>query len=182
MRFDWKEFNINGKKVMARVTIKEAGDQKTLKFLFNLWLKLNKAIKVISTRGINFPEAISENAFCLFFKDYERVVELAKGKCSYDCINIKTGARTQIKASSTPSDLSTFGPRSEFDKLFFLDFSKLDGSFAVYDIKLDWIYSMQVNKKQTFLEQQTQARRPRFSIVKKIIEPRKLKPIKVCKI
>ena len=116
-------------------------------------------MKEISTRGINLPEALSENAFCLFFPDCMRVIQLKKGKCSYDVINTRTGSRIQIKASSIGSDLTSFGPRSEWDELFFLDFSAGDGSFKVYKIEPDWIYKHQVNKKQTFSEQQAEKRR-----------------------
>ena len=77
MRLDWQKLKINGSEIEAKVTIKEEGDQKKLRNIFNLWLMLNKAIKSISTRGVNLPEAISENAFCLFF-DAVRIVKLKK--------------------------------------------------------------------------------------------------------
>ncbi len=181
MKLDWKELIVNGDKIKAHITISGPGDQVLLKKLYNMWLVLNNSIKKISTRGINLPEAISENAFCLFFPCV-RVVKLAKGKCSFDCINIKTGKRIQIKASSIKSDLTSFGPRSEWDELYFLDFSAGNGSFKVYEIKPDWIYNHMVNKKQSFADQQAEARRPRFSITKNIIKSRKLKPIKICQL
>ena len=181
MRLDWQKLKINGSEIEAKVTIKEEGDQKKLRNIFNLWLMLNKAIKSISTRGVNLPEAISENAFCLFF-DAVRIVKLKKGKCSFDCIDTITGDRIQIKASSVEYDLTSFGPRSEYDKLYFLDFSKLDGSFMVYEINPDDIYNFKVNKNQTFAQQQEEGKRPRFGIVKGLIQPNKIQPIKVCKL
>jgi len=36
---------------------------------------------------------------------------------------------------------------------------------------------MKVNKNQTLKQQQAQEKRPRFSIIKKIVENKKLKPI-----
>jgi len=182
MRIEWKELAINGKKVVAKISIKEKGDRELIKKLYRDWKNLNDKLKKIGTRGINLPETISENAFCLFFPDCVRVVKLKKGKCSFDCINIKTGSRIQIKASSVASDLTSFGPRSEWDELFFLDFSKGNGSFKAYKIEPQWIYSHQVNKNQTFKQQQEQARRPRFSIIENIIKPKKLKPVKTCKL
>ncbi|MEX0598592.1 MAG: Bsp6I family type II restriction endonuclease [Candidatus Paceibacterota bacterium] len=179
MKIEWKEVNIKGRKIKALLTIKEKGDRELLKRLYSDWNKLNKELKSISTRGINLPETISENAFALFFPDCFRVVSLKGMKCSFDCINIKTGSRIQVKASSVASDLTTFGPRSEWDELFFLDFSASDGSFKVYKIEPDWIYKHMVNKKQSFSAQQEQGRRPRFSIIENIIKPRKLKPVKV---
>lgn len=182
MKIEWKNIPINGKTIIAKITTYEKGDGQKIKNLYNLWNTLNKAIKAISTRGINLPEAISENAFCLFFPGCIRVIKLKKEKCSYDVLNIKTGSKIQIKASSVGSDLTSFGPRSEWDELFFLDFSKGDGSFKVYKINADWIYKHRVNKNQTFEDQQKQGKRPRFSIVENIIKVKNLKPVKICKL
>lgn len=182
MKIGAQEILIKGKKIKARVTIKEAGDRELLKSLYFDWKKLNDRLKAISTRGINLPETISENAFTLFFPDCFRVVSLKGMKCSFDCINIKTGSRIQIKASSVASDLTSFGPRSEWDELFFLDFSAGDGSFKAYKIEPDLIYKHMVNKKQSFEQQQEENRRPRFSIIEQIIKPHRLKPVKVCKL
>lgn len=182
MKIEWAKYKIENKIVEAKVTILEKQDKGLLKGLYTDWKNLNDRLKAISTRGINLPETISENAFCLFFPDYIRVVKLKKGKCSFDCINTKTGERVQIKATSVKSDLTSFGPRSEWDTLYFLDFSAGDGSFKVYRIEQDWVYNHKVNKSQTFKQQQEQARRPRFSIIENIIKPRGLKPVKVCKL
>ncbi len=182
MKIGWQDIKIKGRKVKAFLTLKEAGDKKLLKNLYSDWKKLNDRLKVISTRGINIPEAISENAFALFFPDCFRVVKLKGMKCSFDCINIKTGSRIQIKAASIGSDLTSFGPKSEWDELFFLDFSKGNGSFKVYKIKQNWIYKHKVNRNQTFGQMQAQGKRPRFSITKNIIKPRKLKPVKTCQL
>jgi len=182
MKIAWAEVNVNGKKIWAQTTHKEEKDRELLKKLYFDWKKLNDDIKKISTRGINLPEAISENAFCLFFESCFRVVRLQKGKCSYDCIDTSTGKRIQIKASSVGSDLTSFGPRSEWDELYFLDFSKGDGTFSAYKIEKALIYSQKVNKTQTFEDQQKQDRRPRFSIINEIIKPNNLKPVKICKL
>lgn len=182
MNIEWREIIVNKEKIKAKITLYEKGDQAKLKSIYNLWSTLNRAIKAISTRGINLPEAISENAFCLFFPNCVRVVKLWKGKCSYDCINLSTGKRIQIKASSVAFDLTSFGPRSEWDELYFLDFSAGDGSFKIYKIVADWIYKHKVNANQTFEEQQKQGRRPRFSIIYNIINPKNLDPIKICKL
>ena len=182
MKIEWRKYNLSGKEIEALVTLFEPLDRWRLRKLYFRWKKLNDSIKEISTRGINLPEAISENAFCLFFPECVRVVKLKQGKCSYDVLNRKTGERIQIKASSIDEDLTSFGPRSEWDRLYFLDFSSGDGYFKVYRIEADWIYKHKVNQKQNFLEQQAQGRRPRFSIVDNIIRPRGLKPIKICKL
>ena len=182
MKIEWRKYSIKGKEIEALVTISERLDRWRLRKLYFKWKKLNDAIKKISTRGINLPEAISENAFCIFFPECIRVVKLKQEKCSYDVLNRKTGARIQIKASSIDEDLTSFGPRSEWDELFFLDFSEGDGSFKVYKIEKESIYKHKVNRNQTFEQQQAEARRPRFSITENIIKPKGLKPIKICRL
>jgi hypothetical protein len=73
-------------------------------------------------------------------------------------------------------DLSSFGPKSKYDKLIFMDLSNIAlGDFRIFDISVDLIDEHKVNKKQTFLEQQQQQRRPRFSIAK-IIAINNIKP------
>ena len=160
MKKVWKDYTIKGKKITALVNIFEEGDRKLIRDLYFSWKEVNDNIKKISTRGINLPEAVSENAYCFFFDNCVRIVKLKDGKCSYDVINTKTGSRIQIKAASVKYDLTSFGPRSEWDELFFLDFSEGDGSFKVYKIEQDWIYKHMVNRIQTFEQQQAERRRP----------------------
>jgi hypothetical protein len=149
MKIIEKDVLIEGRKVKAKITLKEIGDRELIKRLYFDWKQLNDRLKKISTRGINLPEAISENAFTLFYPECVRVVNLKGMKCSFDCINLKTGSRIQIKASSVISDLTSFGPRSEWDELFFLDFSSGDGSFKIYKIEQDFnkwkIYSIELS-------------------------------------
>lgn len=183
MKIVWKEYSIGSKIVQAQVTVFNSRfDRRKIRTLYKMWKRLNDALKKISTRGINLPETISENAFCFAFPNCVRIVGLKTGKCSFDCIDTKTGSRIQIKASSVGSDLTSFGPHSEWDQLYFLNFSKGDGSFEIYEILPDWIYKHQVNKNQTFEDQQKQGRRPRFSITEEIIKKKKLKPIKIFKL
>jgi len=58
---------VNG--VESKVTLQffAEEDRHTLKRLFTLWNALNKGMKLISARGINLPEGISEPTFCLDF-------------------------------------------------------------------------------------------------------------------
>lgn len=177
MNISWKKYEIKNEKVEALVTNYEKGDKKFLKELYFLWLKLNQLIKSVSTRGINIPEVITENAYCLEFTDCVRVVKLKKGKCSYDALNTKTGSKIQIKATSIVKDLTSFGPKSEWDELCFMDFSKSDGTFDIYKIDSKLIYSRKVNATQTVRDQQKLGKRPRFSIMK-LIEENNIKPVK----
>ena len=155
------------------------------KYLFNVykeWISLSKKLKSLKSRAVNLPEGLSESAFCLAMKDTVRVVgNISKANTSFDCYNTKTNERIQVKAASKIPDLTSFGPKSVWDKLYFLDFYRegnWDGSFDIYLIDNKYIYEHKVNKNQSFKDQQKQTRRPRFSIVKSIIKENKLKPLK----
>jgi len=58
----------------------------------------------------------------------------------------------------------------------------MDGSFDVYEIPNYFILGKSISKTETFKQQQDQGRRPRFSIMKDIIVPNKLKPVKKFKL
>jgi hypothetical protein len=98
---------------------------------------------------------------------------------SFDTFNPKKMHAEQIKACSVEGDLTSFGPKSKWDKIYFLYFfneGKVDGEFDVYEIDSDLIYEMKMNKIETFVDQQKRGVRPRFSI-KKLIDEKNIKPI-----
>ncbi len=156
-------------------------DGKKWKRLFDMWKKLKLGMRKYKSREPNFPEGLSEVAFCIF-SGSKRFISLPGGgiNSSFDTFNLETKRAEQIKACSVESDLTSFGPNSKWDDLYFLDFynqGKLDGTFNIYKIPSDLIYNMKVNKDQTMKEQQKEGRRPRFSIVDNIILREKIKPI-----
>lgn len=172
-----------GKECLLELMSFDKKDVEKWKKLFNMWRKLKYGMRDYKSREPNFPEGLSEVAFCLF-SGSKRFVSLASSKKktsrSFDTFNIEKGRAEQIKASSVEEDLTSFGPQSKWDDLYFLDFynsGKLDGTFNIYKIPTKIVYKIKVNKKQTFKQQQKQGKRPRFSIVKKIIKKYDLKPI-----
>lgn len=159
----------------------EISDREKWKILFADWKRLNEGMKDFNARGINIPEGISEVAFCLF-SGSKRFVSKLNGKtsASFDTFNLKNMRAEQIKACSVAKDLTSFGPTSKWDDIYFIDFfnnGNINGMFDVYKIPDDLIYNRKVNKKQTFTDQQKKIRRPRFSIKKEIIRPYNLEPI-----
>jgi len=149
------------------------------KQLFDVWKQLKFGMREYKSREPNFPEGLSEVAFCLYSGSGRFIALHGNARGSFDTFNLKTGRAEQIKASSIGRDLTSFGPTSEWDDLYFLDFfndGKLDGTFNVYKIPARIVYSIKVNRSQTFRQQQAQGRRPRFSIWKEIINERELKP------
>lgn len=186
MKEDVKDVIINGVKTKAVLLFIDENDRPILRKMYDNWRVLNVGMKSLSSRGINIPEGISESAFCLEFnKNCARAIKVLNGSGSFDALDIKTGVRIQVKACSVKNELTSFGPKSVWDELYFLDFYRegnYDGTFDVYKIPNELIYSHKVNANQTLKEQQAQNRRPRFSIKKEIIAKNNLKPIKTCKI
>lgn len=155
-------------------------DKKEWKKLFDSWKKLKLGLRNFQSREPNFPEGLSEVAFCLFSGSKRFISLTGSVSGSFDTYNTKTGKAEQIKACSVESDLTSFGPKSKWDDLYFLDFynnGKLDGRFNVYKIPSRLIYNMKVNKTQTMKQQQKEGRRPRFSITENIINKHNIKPI-----
>ena len=155
----------------------EKKDIKIIKKIFKAWLKINKKLTLLGGRGLNIPDVLSESLYCYYFN----AVRTNNTAHSYDCVNIIDGAGVQIKSASIEDDCTSFGPKSTWDELYFLDFAtngKVDGIIDVYklDFPLDDII-LNNKKQETFGMQQCQGRRPRLSL-KKIIKEKGLVPIK----
>jgi len=153
-------------------------------FLFEVyedWRILSKKLTKLKSRTVNLPEGLSEGSFCIEM-DTVRIVEGISGaNTSFDCYGLKTNERIQVKACSVLPDLTSFGPKSVWDKIYFIDFyrgGKWDGTFDIYLLENDDIYNHKVNANQTLKDQQEQGRRPRFSIYNEIIKKKGIKPIK----
>ncbi len=143
-----------------------------IELIYKLWKKLNSKISSHYSRVINLPEVISENLVCIL-NNYE--IHNSVGG-SEDAIS-KIGQKIQIKATSNFNyDLTSFGPKSKFDILEFVRLDKSNDTFYLYRIPVSMLANLLVNKKQTFTQQQEQKRRPRFSIIKKIIIPLNIEP------
>jgi len=158
----------------------DKNDAKEWKEVFDLWRKLKQGLKDYKSREPNFPEGLSEVAFCLYSGSTRLISMNGKASSSFDTLNIKSKKAEQIKATSVAKDLTSFGPKSRWDDLYFLDFynnGKLDGTFNVYKVPSKLIYEMEVKKGISLQDMQKKGKRPRFSITKKLIETGKIKPI-----
>lgn len=146
--------------------------------IYNKWVDINKSLKEINSRCSNLPEGLSEGAFCLAKGFFRKVKNIRGANSSFDCYdpNSEDRTRIQIKACSVLPDLTSFGPKTEWDRIFFLDFyvkGDWDGTFISYELETEDINNYKVNSSQTLLEQKNQGRRPRFSISKSLIEENK---------
>lgn len=180
MKLEKRKILLGKNNLEIEVAYLDEEDGKEFKRLFDIWRKLNLGLEKYG-RKVNIPEVISEGMFCVFSKSvrYQRKIS-GNGTVSFDTINIEKKRREQIKATSINIDLTSFGPRTQWDDLYFLDFyneGKLDGTFNVYFIASHYIYENQVNINQTMEDQQGEKRRPRFSIKKDIIQKNNIEPI-----
>ena len=170
-------------------------DLNLVKTIWENWLSLNRKIKRLSnfvvfksnfpqkqklklldkiSRNVNLPEFISESFWCLYnLRKGKKVCRVLKG-ASADTIEISPQKLIlqQIKASIKKKDLTSFGPKTIFYELYFLYFSRLDGSVDIYQIDYEQLKKVILNKEknETFEDQQNQGRRPRLSLKKAIKE------------
>lgn len=138
-----------------------------------LWKELNLLIKKSHTRGINLHEAISEPLVC---KANNFLLNMGSGGDAYD---FRNDLVIEIKATSNfNSDTSSFSPNEKFDELHFVRLNQEEDRFYLYNLNLnsDQLKKVKVNKNQVLEDQQKQGRRPRFSIIKMIIEANNLQP------
>lgn len=140
--------------------------------LYNHWKTLNTAVKADYSRGVNLPEAITEPICC-----YVNGFQLSLGEGSEDAVNPATRELIQIKGSSNfKTDLTSFGPTSNFDFLHFVRLKQLEDKMYLYEIPVGDLKKLKVNKSETYEDQQNQKRRPRFSIIKNYIEKYDIEP------
>lgn len=143
--------------------------------LYFLWKDLNTGLRSYVSRGINFPDAISEPMGC-FSLGYS----WNKGSGG-DAIT-PDGQVVEMKATSNfHGDLTSFGPVTTFDRLVFLRLDSRLNMLYIYDLNLngDTLGDLPVNAKETIRDQQLQGRRPRLSIIKQVIEPLELNPVAI---
>ena len=155
-------------------------DRLELNNIYNKWVDLSDRLQKFGGRRINLPELLSEAVYCINFNAGRMSVSIPNANTSFDCYNTKTKKRIQVKACSVEEDLTSFGPRSVWDELYFIHFypnGVYDGTYNIYLIQNNLIYDHQVNKGQTMREQQAANRRPRFSIMSELINVHKIKPV-----
>lgn len=174
------QITVSGQQFPARWLRFEDTDRQGLRNLYGQWHNLSTSMRTFHARGVNFPEGISEGLFALQF-DSPKIISLqGNTSVSFDCYNLQRQSRIQVKATSVEDDLTSFGPRSVWDELFFMDFfheGNFDGRYAVYHIPNDLILNFPINANQTFQEQQLQGRRPRLHVKSSIIGPNNLAPV-----
>ena len=136
------------------------------------WKDLNTYVKSLVTRGINIPDAISEPMGCY-------CLDLLWNKSTGGDAQSADGRKIEFKATSNYGyDLSSFGPKCDFDDLVFLRFDLDFNMLYVYDtgVNSDELKQLPVSRTATLGEYQNAGKRPHISIIQTIIEARNLEP------
>jgi hypothetical protein len=178
-----KAIDYDKRKIILELMTFDRSDRIIFKKTFQIWQKLNNIItkKLKGTRKLNLPDALSESLVCqeLGFGKLLSVKSGTNYSSSYDAYDLKNNKRIQVKCS-TSTGPSSFGPKSVWDDIYFLDMwnnGNINGNYKIYKIKNDDIYNAKVNKGQKLTDQQDQSRRPRFDLRSSIIIPKKYKPV-----
>lgn len=137
------------------------------------WKDVNTYISRVSSRALNMPDAISEPIGC-----YCLNLLWSRGNQPGDASDSNNKV-TEFKATSNfNQDLSSFGPKEEFDNLVFLRFDLSRDKVFIYELGLNSqdLGNYSVNSRETIQDQRQQGRRPRISILNKIIIPNNMQP------
>ncbi|MDR3539552.1 MAG: Bsp6I family type II restriction endonuclease [Desulfosporosinus sp.] len=167
---------------VTTVTAFDKSDVTAINAIYDSWRDLCAYLGVLDARAVNppeelhLPEELSEISFGIA-KDLWRSSKGVPGTNSsfnfYDPYAERNNNRIQVKTSCVLPDLTSFGPNSQWDRIFFADFyreGKWDGTFDVYELNTDDINNYKVNVGRTLLDQKMQGRSPRFSIYSGLIQ------------
>lgn len=153
------------------IRIDEPRIQETCDAYFK-WKDLNTYVKSLVSRGINMPDAISEPMGCY-------CLNLLWNKSSGGDAVSADGKKIEFKATSNYDyDLSSFGPKCDFDDLVFLRFDLNLNLLFIYDtgINSEELKEIPVSRIATVGDYQEAGKRPHISIIESIINARNLKP------
>lgn len=141
--------------------------------LYFMWKDLNNSIKSWTSRGINIPDVISEQMVCFALN-----LLWNKGNKGGDATD-ENGALIEIKATSNyDSDLSSFSPKTKFDRLLFFRLDMQQNIADIYDMGFDGnsFKKLKVNQTETVADHQASGRRPRLQLIQ-VINEFNIKPL-----
>lgn len=170
------EFEKNGTKVEGEGELFDNDDLAVLNDFYNSWKTLNRVNMTYGCRRSTLPELLSEGLASALFGYVRTNNTSIKGLDSSSCdlIDINSGETIQLKACSTTSTKkpgpTSFGPRTQFDRLIFLHLDCDKNIANFYNLDAKTYKQIKVNKTETIADQQQQGRRPRVVLLSKIQE------------
>lgn len=143
------------------------------------WKDLNAVYKKYGMRRANLPELLSEGLASALFgwvrTNGQQINGLESSSCDLIDLKGEDGKQTiQLKGCSTTSENrpgpTSFGPRSEFDRLIFMHLDCDIDTAYFYELEADTYQNWKVNRNETIADQQAQGRRPRVTILSHVKE------------
>ena len=137
----------------------EKSDINSLAEVYFSWKKLNKIYTDFNVRRGTFPELLSEGLASAIFGWVRTNATSLKGLSSSSCdlVDITSGDTIQLKACSTDSlhnaGPTSFGPRTEFDRLVFMHMNCETDIASFYELNENDYKTWKVNKEQTIEDQ-----------------------------
>ena len=162
----------------------EESDRETLNKYYYSWKNLNEVNVAFGMRRANLPEMLSEGLASMLFGWVRTNATSISGCSSSSCdlVDLGKGKLIQLKGCSTAKGKTagptSFGPRSEFDELVFMHLDCETDTAYFYLLDAETYKDWKVNRNETIADQQAQGRRPRVTILPKIVES-DIKPILV---
>ncbi len=154
----------------------DIADKEILNKYYFSWKNLNEVNTSFGMRRANLPEMLSEGLASMLFGWARTNASTINGCSSSSCdlVDLETGELIQLKGCSTaknkPAGPTSFGPRSEFDKLVFMHLDCEEDTAYFYVLEAETYQDWKVNRNETIGDQQAQGRRPRTTILPKIKE------------
>lgn len=168
------QINIDNR-IRGNGTLFTEADKDLFLKIYRDWKSLNEIQPLFGARRLNVPESLTEGLTCVLMNLARTNASQFTGlnSSSFDAIDPNTGTTYQIKACSTVKGKkpgpTSFGPRSEFERLLFVHVDCDKDLFSIYEFKDD-LNSIMVNSTETFEDQCKQGRRPRFEMLSKIMQ------------
>lgn len=171
------EINVNGIPCSVRKMNYPDNIMDIFKDIHQQYMKYCHELKKLGGRNANIPEILTENLVAYILDLYYINKQSLKVKTSksFDLIS-KDGKLVQVKATTIITDCSSFGPRSEYDIIYFVDLAR-QPYFEIYELLPEQISCVRMNANETFQDQQKKGKRPHFSIKEKIIQKHHLEPV-----
>jgi hypothetical protein len=173
----------NGNKGMSKCTVKqyERHDENGAVNIYLGYMYLRGILKDEHADRLNsMPEELTERLFCLVTGSVKVIKTPPNFSEAFDMYDLKRFKRQELKSTTLfGHDNTSFSPHTRCDELFFMDFNRygtIDGTFHIYSLDMSDVLALKMNSKETFLDQQLQFRRPRFSVKEALIKPKGLKP------
>jgi hypothetical protein len=174
--------NVYGEESIFDVIQYDYTDIPEVKKAYDAWVTLKHQSSKLYGRSPNIPECITETCLCLV-ANFVRFYKSKKLKnASFDCFDLAKEKTVQAKACSVEDDLTSFGPKTRWDVLYFLDFYSQgtpDGTFNIYEIPNDLIYNCLVKEGRTVKKSQELGYRPRIHIKSQIVIPNGIEPLEL---